>query len=47
VLFVLICFLPDYFAWFAWIFGGLCWVTTAVRVAQAVRSFRVQPPRVS
>jgi phosphatidylglycerophosphate synthase len=38
--FVLICLLPDHFAWFAWIFGGLCWVTTATRVAAAVETFR-------
>src|SRR5215471_12975079 len=38
--FVLICLLPDDFAWFAWIFGGLCWVTTATRVIAAVEAFR-------
>ncbi|MDB5312732.1 MAG: ynjF [Gemmataceae bacterium] len=39
-LFVLICLLPDHFAVFAWVFGGLCWVTTATRVAAAVGTFR-------
>jgi len=39
-LFVGICLLPDLFAWFAWIFGALCWLTTAVRVWQAVETFR-------
>ena len=37
--FVLVCLFPDWFAWAAWIFGGLCWVTTATRVAAAVRTF--------
>jgi phosphatidylglycerophosphate synthase len=39
-LFVLICLLPDRFALLAWVFGGLCWVTTASRVAAAVGAFR-------
>ncbi|MGF1594804.1 MAG: CDP-alcohol phosphatidyltransferase family protein [Kiloniellaceae bacterium] len=39
-LFVLICLFPDFFAWFAWIFGGLCWLTTAVRVYMAVETFK-------
>ncbi|MEQ8356355.1 MAG: CDP-alcohol phosphatidyltransferase family protein [Kiloniellaceae bacterium] len=38
-LFVAMCLLPDYFAWFAWIFGGLCWLTTAVRIFLAVETF--------
>src|SRR5207249_290267 len=47
-LFVLICLFPDQFAWFAWVFGGLCWVTTATRVAAAVAAFRAAgPPPVS
>jgi phosphatidylglycerophosphate synthase len=46
-LFVLICLFPDQFAWFAWVFGGLCWLTTASRVMTAVGSFRANPPRVS
>jgi phosphatidylglycerophosphate synthase len=37
--FVLICLFPDYFEWFAWVFGGLCWVTTATRVAAARATF--------
>jgi phosphatidylglycerophosphate synthase len=45
VLFVLICLFPDQFAWFAWIFGGLCWLTTATRVAVAVERFREKTPR--
>jgi phosphatidylglycerophosphate synthase len=43
-LFVLICMFPDYFAWFAWVFGGLCWVTTATRIAAAVVAFREPRP---
>lgn len=39
-LFVAICLFPDYFAWFAWIFGGLCWLTTAVRIFMAAETFR-------
>lgn len=31
-LFVLCCLFPAYFAWFAWIFGALCWLTTTTRV---------------
>ena len=38
--FVLFCVLPDSFAVLAWVFGGLCWVTTAFRVAGAVAAFR-------
>jgi phosphatidylglycerophosphate synthase len=44
-LFVLICLLPDYFALLAWVFGGLCWVTTAGRVAAAVGAFAGKAPR--
>jgi phosphatidylglycerophosphate synthase len=42
--FVLICLFPEHFAWFAWVFGGLCWVTTATRIGLAVEAFRT-PPR--
>jgi phosphatidylglycerophosphate synthase len=38
--FVLICLLPDRFALLAWTFGGLCWLTTASRIASAVEAFR-------
>jgi phosphatidylglycerophosphate synthase len=41
--FVLVCLFPDLFAWFAWVFGALCWVTTATRVAAAVGAFRAPP----
>jgi phosphatidylglycerophosphate synthase len=39
-LFVLICLLPHRFDLLAWVFGGLCWLTTATRVAAAVEAFR-------
>ncbi len=39
-LFVAICLFPDLFAWFAWIFGGLCWLTTAVRIFMATETFK-------
>lgn len=40
LLFALICLRPDWFAAAAWAFGGLCWATTAGRVAAAVAAFR-------
>ena len=40
--FVLICLFPDRFAVLAWVFGGLCWVTTATRVGLAVSEFRAK-----
>lgn len=41
-LFVLLCLFPDAFPWLAWIFGGLCWITTAFRILAAVRAFGEQ-----
>lgn len=38
--FVLFCLLPDQFGLLAWVFGGLCWLTTALRVAAGVTAFR-------
>ncbi len=38
--FLAICLLPDHFALLAWAFGGLCWLTTACRIASAVEAFR-------
>ncbi len=38
-LFVLICLVPEHFAYLAYGFGLLCWLTTAARVAAAVRAF--------
>jgi phosphatidylglycerophosphate synthase len=43
-LFILICLFPEYFDWFAWIFGALCWLTTTIRVAIAVETFRGKTP---
>ena len=37
--FLLCCLLPEYFAVMAWVFGAACWLTTASRVAAAVRTF--------
>ncbi|WP_337015478.1 CDP-alcohol phosphatidyltransferase family protein [Leclercia sp. AS011] len=32
LLFVLCCLFPAHFAWLAWVFGALCWLTTATRI---------------
>lgn len=40
VFFVLFCVFPDSFAVLAWVFGGLCWATTAARIVDAVTVFR-------
>ena len=37
--FAAFCVLPDHFALMAWVFGGLCWLTTAFRIAAAVTAF--------
>jgi len=37
---VLFCVLPDSFPVLAWTFGGLCWLTTALRIAAGVQEFR-------
>lgn len=39
LLFVAICLWPAVFPWAAWIFGALCWLTAAARIAEAWRSF--------
>jgi phosphatidylglycerophosphate synthase len=38
--FVLACLFPAYFGPIAWIFGGLCWLTTATRIAVAWQMLR-------
>jgi phosphatidylglycerophosphate synthase len=38
--FVLACLFPPYFPLFAWIFGALCWLTTATRIAVAWQMLR-------
>jgi phosphatidylglycerophosphate synthase len=37
---VLACLLPGHFPLIAWVFGALCWLTTATRIAVAVRTLR-------
>lgn len=32
LLFVLCCLFPAHFAWLAWVFGALCWLTTTTRI---------------
>lgn len=38
--FIACCLLPQHFPVLAWIFGGLCWITTVTRVLAAVETFR-------
>ncbi len=38
--FILFCLLPDYFFWIAFIFGVMCWITTATRVYAAYVTFK-------
>ncbi|MCB1883478.1 MAG: CDP-alcohol phosphatidyltransferase family protein [Geminicoccaceae bacterium] len=38
--YVLACLLPAHFPLLAWIFGGLCWLTTAGRIATSMRTLR-------
>jgi phosphatidylglycerophosphate synthase len=38
--FVLACLLPGWFPAIAWIFGGLCWLTTATRIVVAWQTLR-------
>jgi phosphatidylglycerophosphate synthase len=40
VTFVLACLFPALFPWIALIFGTLCWLTTATRIAVAVQTLR-------
>lgn len=42
--FVLFCLWPAHFATLAWIFGGLCWITTATRLAAGLQAFRDATP---
>jgi phosphatidylglycerophosphate synthase len=41
-LFVLICLYPELFGWFAWTFGGLCWLTTTLRIVVAIETFQTR-----
>lgn len=36
---IAMCIWPQYFPWFAWIFGSLCWVTTADRIWRGYKDF--------
>jgi phosphatidylglycerophosphate synthase len=38
--FVLACLWPAWFPLIAWVFGALCWLTTATRVAAAWQTLR-------
>jgi len=40
--FVLICVIPSWFEPTAWVFGGLCWLTAASRIAAGVTTFSDQ-----
>lgn len=40
VVFVLACLWPGWFAPIAWLFGALCWLTTATRVVAACQTLR-------
>ncbi len=40
VLLFLVCLVPHYFSILAWTFGGLCWITTAMRIGVAHGTFR-------
>lgn len=40
VVFVAFCLFPGAFPWLAYAFGALCWLTTAARVASALRLLR-------
>ena len=35
---VMMCIWPSYFQWFAYIFAGLCWITTSTRIYWAVKT---------
>ena len=37
--FVALCLFPDWFAWIAYGFGALCWLTTLARIVAAVQEF--------
>jgi phosphatidylglycerophosphate synthase len=39
ICFVLMCLFPAAFPTIAWIFGALCWITTATRMVAAYRAF--------
>ncbi len=40
LLFVLCCLFPAHFAWLAWLFGALCWLTTATRICSGYQTLK-------
>ncbi len=40
LLFVLGCLFPAHFAWLAWLFGALCWLTTATRICSGYQTLK-------
>ncbi|MRS13457.1 CDP-alcohol phosphatidyltransferase family protein [Enterobacteriaceae bacterium RIT691] len=47
LLFVLSCVFPAWFAWMAWIFGALCWMTTFTRIVSGYQTLsRLEKPDV-
>ena len=40
VFFILFCLFPEHFPVLAWVFGGLCWLTTTARIIAGVIAFR-------
>jgi len=44
-LFALICLVPDWFGILAWVFGGLCWLTTIGRIGAALAAFYPEDSR--
>jgi hypothetical protein len=45
VFFVLLCLFPGAFSALAWVFGGLCFATAALRIYGAKQTFSVKGPR--
>lgn len=37
---LLVCLIPSYFPWIAYIFGAMCWLTTLGRTMQAMKDFK-------
>lgn len=44
VFFFLFCTWPGHFAVLAWTFGGLCWLTTIIRIITGILMFQDPPP---
>ncbi|PLP06280.1 hypothetical protein CWN13_18855, partial [Klebsiella pneumoniae] len=40
LLFILGCLFPAHFAWLAWLFGALCWLTTATRICSGYQTLK-------